>query len=83
MTSIDLWEVITTDAAGRAYGMTFHDDSTARAYARTMRREGYDADASPVFGTEASLTAALSSAASFYEDAALHQVVRNRKEQGL
>jgi hypothetical protein len=52
--------------------MTFADDSTARAYARAMRRAGYDADVSPSFWTEPDLETALKSAAAFYEDASLN-----------
>lgn len=66
--SYNLWEVITDNAAGRAFGMTFHNDGTARAYARAMRRLGYTAETSPVFHTEPNLDAALESAARFYDD---------------
>lgn len=75
MTSVTLYEVITTDAEGRAYGMTFHDKWTALAYALAVRRLDYAADVSPAFETEANLTAALQSAATFYAD---HRIITGR-----
>lgn len=81
MTSIDLWEVITTDPEGqRPFGQTFHDNAAAAAYARTMRRAGFGAELSPVFATQPDLKAALTSAATYYEDAALTAAVRAYKQ---
>jgi hypothetical protein len=69
----ELTEVICNDprTKGSAYGMTFADHSTAAAYARAMRRKGYEADISPSFWTEPDLEAALASAAKYFDDASL------------
>jgi hypothetical protein len=69
----ELIEVICNPKAskGRAFGMTFADQSTATAYARAMRRHGYDADVSPSFWTEPDLETALETAAKFFEDQSL------------
>ncbi len=70
-TMTTLYEVITTDKAGRAYGITFSDPATARAYTAIMAANGYDVDPSPPFNAETSLSYALKDAANFYEDSAL------------
>lgn len=71
----ELIEVIANhpDEKGRAFGMTFGDDSTARAYARAMRRAGYEADVSPSFWTEPDTETALKNAADFFDDAKILQ----------
>lgn len=70
--SVDLWEVITESPTGlKPFGQTFHEQETASAYAREMRRAGYSADLSPVFGTMPTAAEAMALAATFYDDAAL------------
>lgn len=68
--SINLHEVICDRPRNpaRAYGLTFHDEATAEAYAGAMRAAGYSADVSPTFGTEPTLASALESAALFFKD---------------
>lgn len=72
---VELVEVIAhrPTEEGNAYGMTFHDVSTAMAYARQMRRKGYKTDVSPAFYTEPTTEAALESAARFFEDQAIKE----------
>lgn len=50
-----------------AFGMTFSDRAVACHFARSMRRAGYSADVSPDFETEASVAAALASAAAYFD----------------
>ena len=71
--SLDLWEVIAEPTSGTrtAFGQTFHDEAQAAGYARTMRRAGYRAKLSTVFGTQPSSSSALAEAARFFEDASL------------
>lgn len=65
--AVDLWEVISTNADGAAFGQTFHSEQTAAAYTRTMQAKGYSADMSPAFNTQPDLKTALQNAASFYD----------------
>lgn len=67
MTNIDLFEVITTRPSdGQSYGITFHNRSTANAYAQAMQRRGYHVDPFPVFNTRESAAEALQEALAFY-----------------
>lgn len=67
----NLFEVITTNSAGRAYGVIFDDQEKARAYGKTMKAAGYKVEPSRAFMPENDLAAALMDAADFYEDSAL------------
>jgi len=70
----DLCEVICdSPKAGKSpFGMTFSDEALAQKFARTMRRNGYKAEVSPVYSTEPTLAAALTSAARFFDDERLN-----------
>ena len=76
--SVTLHEVICDHPRNRAkaYGMTFHDNATAEAYAREMRAAGYRADISPPFATEPDLASALASAALFFRDERLEDTTK-------
>lgn len=65
-----LFEVIADHPTSRAgaFGMTFTNEGTADEYARRMNAAGYNAEVSPEFLTEATLEAALQSAAEHFAD---------------
>lgn len=69
MSVVALSEVICSHASrgSSAFGLTFADAAAADQFARHMRRAGYAADVSPEFLTEASVAAAVASAAAYFD----------------
>lgn len=84
----DLHEVITTNPTGgafgptaRSFGQTFTDRNEAIAYARYMRRAGFEADLSPVFATVDTAAAALRQASRFYDSGPVAQLAYEREQR--
>lgn len=69
MSVVALTEVICDHPSrgSSAYGLTFADRAEALSFALHMRRAGYSVDVSPEFSTEASVSAAVASAASYFD----------------
>jgi hypothetical protein len=64
-----VWEVITTDTKGRAYGVMFATQEAADSYAEAMRNAGYQVDPFEEIGTTTQAEDGLAEARDFYGNA--------------
>lgn len=64
-----VWEVITTDTKGRAYGVMFATQEAADSYAEAMQSAGYQVDPFEEIGTTTKAEDGLAEARDFYANA--------------